>query len=383
MITRIAAAKATALAKKFKAVAITGPRQSGKTTLAKSLFKGKPYASLENPDLRNFATRDPRRFLLQYPDGAILDEVQRVPDMFSYLQEVLDDSKVKGQFILTGSNNFTMQENISQTLAGRIGFLNLMPLSFKELATTKYKSFDENKFMLHGGYPAVYDEKHLPMDWYMSYIRTYVERDVRQLKNIGMLYSFERFIRLCAARAGQELNMSNISIEAGVDVKTIQSWLGILENSYIIYLLRPHFKNFNKRLVKRPKLYFYDTGLASALLGIHTAKELSVNMHRGQLFENMVIGEMIKARFNAGLPMNLYYWRDNSGHEVDVIIDNAGKLYPVEIKSGHTPSDFHFKTLAYWNSLSKGKGGTIVFAGSMEQKRSSGFSYVNWKNMDL
>ena len=177
--------------------------------------------------------------------------------------------------------------------------------------------------------------------------------------------------------------MSNLSIEAGVDVKTIQSWMGILENSYIIYLLRPHFKSFNKRLVKRPKLYFYDTGLACALLGIQTAKELSTNMYRGALFENMVISEMIKARFNAGLPMNLYYWRDNSGHEVDVIIDSAGKLYPVEIKSGHTALDSNFKTLQYWNTLSKNKGGTIVFAGSLEQKRSSGFNFINWKNMEL
>lgn len=383
MIKRAAETKAIQLASKFKALAITGPRQSGKTTLAKLMFKGKPYVSLENPDTRSFAEHDPRRFLNQFPDGAILDEVQRVPHLFSYLQEILDGSKKKGVYILTGSNNFTMQENISQTLAGRMGFINLLPLSYKELSTTRYKSLDENKYMLNGGYPAVYDEKHLPLDWYLSYVRTYVERDVRQLKNIGMLYSFERFIRLCAARTAQELNMSDIANEAGVDVKTVQSWIGILENSFIIYLLRPHFKNFNKRLVKRPKLYFYDTGLACALLGIHTAKELELNSHRGALFETMVIGEMIKNRYNKGLPMNLYFWRDNSGHEVDVIIDSAGKLFPVEIKSSHTANEHFFNSIQYWNEISKTKSGAIVYAGKQDFERSAGFRFVNWKNLDL
>lgn len=383
MIKRIAEKKALQLASKFKALAITGPRQSGKTTLAKLLFKGKPYVSIENPDTRSFAEHDPRRFLNQFPDGAILDEVQRVPHLFSYLQEILDNTKKKGLFILTGSNNFTMQENISQTLAGRMGFINLLPLSFNELSTTRYKSYDENKFMLHGGYPAVYDEKHIPADWYMSYVRTYVERDVRQLKNIGMLYSFERFIRLCAARTAQELNMSDIANEAGVDVKTVQSWLGILENSFIIYLLRPHFKNFNKRLVKRPKLYFYDTGLACALLGIRTATELELNSHRGALFETMIMSEMIKNRFNNGLPMNLYFWRDNTGHEVDVIIDNAGKLFPVEIKSSHTANEHFFDSIQYWNDLSKTKRGAIIYAGKQNFERSSGYRFINWKNLDL
>lgn len=382
MINRDAEKKSQALAKKFKALAITGPRQSGKTTIAKKLFKNKPYVSLENPDTRSFAEKDPRRFLSQFPDGAILDEVQRVPDLFSYLQEILDDTKKKGLFILTGSNNFTMQGNISQTLAGRIGFINLLPLSFNELKNTRFKSFDENKFMLHGGYPAVYDEKHNPSDWYMSYIRTYVERDVRQLKNIGMLYSFEKFMRLCAARTGQELNMSNLSIEAGVDVKTIQSWLGILENSFIIFLLRPHFKNFNKRVVKRPKLYFYDTGLACALLGIHTAKELSLNMYRGHLFESMVISEILKTRFNNALPSDLYYWRDNSGHEIDIIIDRAGHLFPVEIKSTQTPMEHLFGNIQFWNSLSKNKGGAVIYSGK-SQDRSKHFKFINWKDIDL
>ncbi len=383
MIIRTAEAKALQLASKFKALAIIGPRQSGKTTLAKKLFKGKPYTSLENPDIRAFAEQDPRRFLAQYPDGAILDEVQRVPHLFSYLQEILDDSKKRGQFILTGSNNFTLQESISQTLAGRMGFLNLLPLCFKELATTRYKTFDENKYMLHGGYPAVYDEKHIPIDWYGSYLRTYVERDVRQLKNIGLLYSFERFMRLCAARTGQELNMSDLANEAGVDVKTIQSWISILENSYIIFLLRPHFKNFSKRLVKRPKLYFYDTGLACFLLGIQNHKELEINSHRGQLFETMVIGEMIKQRYNAGTPMNLYFWRDNAGHEVDVIIDRAGKLFPIELKSSHTASDKYLDGIRYWNELSNTNEGAVVYAGKLEHEPIKGFRFINWKNIDL
>ncbi|MFN9115910.1 MAG: ATP-binding protein, partial [Bacteroidota bacterium] len=324
---------------------IHAPRQTGKTTLVRQLFKDKPYVSLENPDTRNFALEDPRGFLSSYPKGAILDEIQRTPDLFSYLQEILDNSKEKGLFILTGSNNFLLQESITQTLAGRIGIMNLLPFSIDELANARRLPKDDNDLMIKGFYPPLYDQKIPPADWCPNYIRTYIEKDVRQIKNITDLVVFERFIRLLAGRTGQELNSSALAIETGVDVKTIQSWIGILESSFIVYLLKPHHKNFNKTIIKRPKLYFYDCALVCYLLRINDAEHLSTHPQRGAIIETMVIAEMIKQRTNAGLDINLYYWRDKTGHEIDVIIDKGKSLIPVEIKSGKTIVNDFFKNL--------------------------------------
>ena len=381
MIQRIAKVKLIDLASKFKAVAVTGARQTGKTTLVKQVFKSKPYVSLENPDMRNFALEDPRGFLQTYPNGAILDEVQRVPILFSYLQEVLDNSKVKGLFILSGSNNFLLQQTISQTLAGRVGYINLLPFSISELKKAKLLSTDDDTLMLKGFYPPIYDQEIPPADWCPNYIRTYIEKDVRQIKNITDLIVFERFIKLLAGRSGQELNNSALAVETGVDVKTIQSWIGILESSFIIYLLKPHHKNFNKTIVKRPKVYFYDSAIVCYLLGIRDNIQLQTHPLRGAIFEGMVVTELIKKRTNAGLPINLFYWRDKTGHEIDIIIDNAGKLIPIEIKSGKTINTEFFKNMDYWSDLSKVKKSMVLYAGSQNQKRSNGRETLNWRSL--
>ncbi len=379
MIQRIAKNKLQSLASKFKAVAVTGARQSGKTTLVKQVFKDKPYLSLENPDTRNFALEDPRGFLKSYPKGAILDEVQRAPELFSYLQEILDNSKAKGLFILTGSNNFLLQESISQTLAGRIAYLNLLPFSITELHNGKVLTKSDDDLMLKGFYPPVYDQHIPPADWCPNYIRTYIEKDVRQLKNISNLILFERFIRLLAGRTGQELNNSALAVETGVDVKTIQSWIGILESSFIIYLLKPHYKNFNKTIVKRPKVYFYDTALICSLVGIQNTQQLNTHPLRGFIFESMVITEMVKKRTNSGLQVNLFYWRDKTGHEIDVIVDNAGKLLPIEIKSGKTINSEFFKNITYWCNLSGTKKSMLLYGGEQSQKRNTGTEVVSWR----
>jgi predicted AAA+ superfamily ATPase len=381
MIQRIAKVKLIDLASKFKAVAVTGARQTGKTTLVKQVFKSKPYVSLENPDTRNFALEDPRGFLQTYPNGAILDEVQRVPALFSYLQEVLDNSKVKGLFILSGSNNFLLQQTISQTLAGRVGYINLLPFSISELKKAKLLSTDDDTLMLKGFYPPIYDQEIPPADWCPNYIRTYIEKDVRQIKNITDLIVFERFIKLLAGRSGQELNNSALAVETGVDVKTIQSWIGILESSFIIYLLKPHHKNFNKTIVKRPKVYFYDSAIVCYLLGIRDNTQLQTHPLRGAIFEGMVVTELIKKRTNAGLPINLFYWRDKTGHEIDIIIDNAGKLIPIEIKSGKTINTEFFKNMDYWSDLSKVKKSMVLYAGAQNQKRSNGRETLNWRSL--
>lgn len=381
VIQRLAKVKLQDLASKFKAVAITGARQSGKTTLVKQVFKNKPYLSLENTDTRKYALEDPRGFLALYPDGAVLDEVQRTPELFSYLQEILDNSKTKGLFILSGSNNFLLQQSISQTLAGRVGYIHLMPFSIAELQKAKLLPVSDDELMIKGFYPPVYDQKIPPGDWCPNYISTYIERDVRQIKNITDLIVFERFLKLLAGRTAQELNNSALSVEAGVDVKTIQSWIGILESSFLIYLLKPHYRNFNKTLVKRPKLYFYDTSLVCSLLGIRNAKQLNTHSSRGAIFENMVISEMVKIRTNKGLPVNLYFWRDKTGHEIDVIVDDAGKLLPVEIKSGKTVNSEFFKNLDYWRKLSNEERSVLLYAGDPEQKRSNGATVLNWRSL--
>lgn len=382
MIPRKAQNKFVELANSFKTVAVIGPRQSGKTTLLKSIFKSKPYVSLENFDNRNFALNDPRGFLSTYQNGAIFDEIQRTPELFSYIQEIVDNSSTKGLYIFSGSNNFLLNQSISQSLAGRISYLTLLPFSLAELTNYNIDSISDNELIIKGFYPPIYDQQIEPSDWCNNYIRTYIERDVRQIKNISDLIIFERFLSLLAGRCSQELNMTSLSVETGVDVKTIQSWIGILEASYIIYLLKSHHKNFNKTIVKRPKVYFYDTALVCSLLGIRTKEHLSTHPLRGALFESMVISEMVKRRTNSGLPVNLYYWRDKTGHEIDVIIDNAGKLTAIEIKSGKTINSEFFKNIDYWSKLSNIKNSYLLYAGNDMQKRSNGSSVLCWRDFE-
>lgn len=374
MIKRIAEDELRVLASQFRAVAVVGPRQSGKTTLVRSVFPEKAYANLENPDLRRFATEDPRGFLATFRNGAILDEIQRVPLLFSYLQQILDETNENGKFILSGSNNFLIQDNISQSLAGRVGYLFLLPLSMQESENNRT---DINDVIFKGGYPALYNDDKIDTGrYYSNYIITYIERDVRQLKNISDLFLFEKFIRLCAGRIGSLLNMSNLALETGVDVKTVSSWLGVLEASFVLFLLRPWHENFNKRVVKMPKLYFYDTGLAAALLGIEDVGNLPINPWRGNLFENLVILEFIKNRFNHGKKSNLYFWRDNTGNEIDLVsVRNAVKM-AVEIKSGQTVTEEFFKGINYWNKITGSTGGLVIYSGNNPQNRSNGVRVV-------
>jgi uncharacterized protein len=382
MINRAAQKKLLQLSNSFKAIALIGPRQAGKTTLVKNSFPDKPYYSLENPDIRNFAIDDPRGFLKTMPNGAILDEVQRVPELFSYLQEILDNSSDKGIFILTSSNNFLLQENISQTLAGRVAYLNLLPFTANELKSGNLLPETDEGVLFKGFYPPIYDQNINPTDWMPNYIKTYIERDVRQIKNVTDLLVFEKFMRVLAGRTGQELNLTDIANEVDVNLKTIQSWIGILENSFIIYLLKPFHQNYNKTIVKRPKIYFYDTGLVCSFLRISNATQLESHPLKGSIFETMVVIEFVKKFTNIGVSPPLFYWRDKSGHEIDVIVDNSGNLTSIEIKSSKTINNSFFKHIKYWNNLSKNDNSIIIYSGEQEQQRSDGTMVINWHNIN-
>jgi predicted AAA+ superfamily ATPase len=383
MINRIAATRLKKLANTFRSVAIVGSRQSGKTTLCKTVFPNKPYISLENPDVLAFAIDDPRGFLGQFKSGAILDEVQRAPHLFSYLQQILDETKKKGLFILTGSNNFLLQETISQTLAGRIAYLQLLPFSFQELSKSNKLKADSSWHIFNGAYPEVIAKKISPYDWYSNYVITYVERDVRQLKSINNLALFTKLLKLCAGRCGQILNLSSFSNDCGIDQKTVASWLGILQSSYIIYLLKPYHSNFNKRIIKTPKLYFYDTGILCSLLGITNSKQIITHPAKGAMFENLIVSELLKERFNKGKSDNLFFWRDKTGNEIDILLDDAGKISAFELKSAETISQDFFKGLDYFSSLvDKPIQTKLIYAGKLQQKRSNGTMVVPWNKIE-
>ncbi|MCC6691194.1 MAG: ATP-binding protein [Bacteroidia bacterium] len=381
MVPRIAEKVLKRYSRQFRAIAVVGPRQSGKTTLVRAAFPGKPYVSLENPDEGLQAENDPRGFLDRFRHGAIIDEAQRVPVLFSYLQQVLDETKKTGLFILTGSNNFLLQQSITQSLAGRIGYIDLLPLSITEIQKFGKRERSTNELIFNGCYPELYHKKLKPGIWYPAYIRTYVERDVKQLRNIENTLLFTRFLQLCAGRIGQQLSVTALSNECGIDVKTVNSWLSILQSSYIIHLLAPHHRHFNKRVVKTPKLYFVDTGLACSLLGIRLINELEVSHFRAALFENFVVIELLKQKLNTGTSSNLYFWRDNKGVEVDLLIDNGKKLIPVEIKSAQTFNDNHLKSIRQWNGFSENTGGLLLYDGKQEFRSSDKISVQNWRSI--
>jgi predicted AAA+ superfamily ATPase len=371
------------LFRKYPVISITGPRQSGKTTLIKYLFPDLPYVSLEDHDERQFAIQDPRGFLARFPNGAVLDEVQRTPQVFSYIQTEVDKRRKNGLYVLSGSQNFLLLEGISQSLAGRVAVLKLLPFSINELTNSNLLINNYEELIYNGFYPGIFSNKILPDYFYTNYIQTYLERDVRNIKQIGDLNSFTKFMQLCAGRTGQLLNLTSLANDCGVAVNTAKSWISILESSYTIFLLQPHYRNFNKRVVKMPKLYFYDVGLATSLLKVDNPKQLSTHYMIGNLFENMIITDILKNRFNKGLQSNIYFWRDSKGREIDCIIERSQMLIPIEIKSGRTFNFDFFSGLKYWNTISGNNAeNTYVIYGGEKDFLSSEGKAIGWKNMN-
>jgi predicted AAA+ superfamily ATPase len=369
------------LAASFPVLAITGPRQSGKTTLARAQFADKPYVSLEDPVERAFANEDPRGFLARFTQGAVFDEAQRWPDLFSHLQGMVDADHRPGRFILTGSQQFGLLAGVTQSLAGRVGMTRLLPLAATEIPAVGDRQLSLDGLMLKGGYPALHTQPVEPADWFASYIATYVERDVRQVLNIQSLPTFQRFLRLCAGRTGQLLNISALASEAGITANTAKSWLAVLESSDLIHLLPPYFRNFGKRLVKMPKLYFLDTGLACWLLGIRSEDVLALHPLRGALFENWVVGEFIKARYNRGMPADIYFWRDNNGLEADLIFEQDNRLQMVEIKSGQTITSDAIRAGQRAIRMAEDEALTpwLIYGGNETHER-SGVKIFGWRN---
>jgi len=354
------------------AVTLTGPRQSGKTTLCRAVFADHPYVSLEAPDVRSFAVDDPRTFLAQFPRGAIIDEVQRAPDLPSYLQGLIDTDPTPGQWILAGSQNFSLAESVNQSLAGRTAVHHLLPLSRGEVVRFPHHPEDLNETLVTGGYPRIFDRGLEPSEWLGSFIATYVERDVRTLRNVGDLSSFGRFLELCAGRTAQLVNLSSLAGDCGISQPTAKAWLSILEASFVVFLLRPFHTNLRKRLVKMPKLHFYDTGLVCYLLGIRTAEQLHSHPLRGSIFETWVVSEINKQRTHQGLRRGLSFYRDRSGTEVDLVIEHPERLTLIETKSAATPST-SFLTTARRVKAQLGDQRqcnlTAVYGGDQHQKR--------------
>jgi len=381
MIARELANIILSMKDKLPVIVITGPRQSGKTTLAKALFPDYDYVNLEFPDTRAQVIDDPRLFLATHENGSVIDEVQRVPELFSYIQGIVDETGNNGRFILTGSQNFLLLEQVSQTLAGRAALFHLLPFSITEIASGFPIEDNFAQYAFTGTYPRIYDQQLQPSDWYPWYIASYIERDVRLIENVTDLNKFQMFLKLCAGRVGQLFNASAIANEIGVNYKTIQSWLSILEASFIIFLLPPFYKNFNKRLTKSPKIYFYDTGLICSLLGIRSAEELNFHYLKGEIFESLVLSEIKKRLVNTNSHAGLYFWRDNTGHEIDCIVETGSKVTAVEIKSSTTMNPDFFKGLQYWQNLagSSADHSVLVYGGTEKQQWSKG-QVIGWKD---
>ena len=382
MIVRRIKDKATYLLEKYPVLTITGPRQSGKTTLSKTLLPDHPYINLEEPDIRSIAQNDPRGFITQFEKGAVLDEIQRVPELFSYIQSIVDENP-QSKFILSGSQNFLLMESITQSLAGRTAILKLLPLSMTELKAENKINEDLWTNIHNGFYPRMYDKNIAAQDFFPYYIQTYVERDVRLIVNLGDINGFIGFVKLCAGRIGQLINYASLANDAGVSPNTAKNWVSVLEASYIIYRIQPFHKNYNKRITKQNKLYFYDTGLACSLLNIQSSEQLKGHYLKGGLFENFVITEIIKSYFNNGKEHDLYFWRDNKGKEIDCIIDTPTQAIPVEIKSGETMNASYFDNIQYWNKLSENttENSFALYAGNRTMNLSFG-KLLSWQDMD-
>nr|MBF0222812.1 ATP-binding protein [Desulfobulbaceae bacterium] len=369
LITRTAERYLLRFAGQYPVVTITGPRQSGKTTLCRKVFADKKYVSLENLDSRQFAREDPRGFLAGMPDGAILDEIQQTPELLSYIQTLVDEDERHGLFILTGSQQFEVSNAINQSLAGRTAIIKLLPFSLEELGRLP-NDFTVDQLLLTGFYPRVWKEGLEPSQALAGYLETYVERDIRQLINIKDLGLFQRFVTLCAGRVGQLLNFNNLASDTGVSHQTARNWLTLLEASYIVYRLQPYAANISKRLIKSSKLYFYDVGLAAHLLGLENILHVSRDPLRGNLFENMVVIEALKYRLHRGRRSNLHFYRDSNGNEVDLLFTVGPDLYPIEIKSGMTINRDYFRGLDHFSGvIGAPLGRGLVYGGDQRQRR--------------
>ncbi|WP_275099665.1 ATP-binding protein [Sedimenticola hydrogenitrophicus] len=382
MIPRLLSSTLQRLAASFPIVAVTGPRQSGKTTLSRAIFADKPYVNLEDPTERAFAQEDPKGFLARFYQGAIFDEAQRWPNLFSHLQGMVDENRVPGRFILTGSQQFGLLSGVTQSLAGRVGLTRLLPLALAETPELRDGAADLDTLMVQGGYPILHAEPVSHTDWFSSYVATYIERDVRQVLNIQDLSTFQRFLRLCAGRTGQLLNLSTLAGESGIAASTARAWMSVLEASDLVFLLPPYHRNFGKRLVKSPKLYFVDVGLACWLLGIRDADVLRLHPLRGALFETLVVSEFLKDRHNQGLPPDLYFWRDNNGVEADLLFERQGKLQTVEIKSGQTITGDYIQAGRKSARFAGDEALTpwLIYGGEEEYLR-SGVQVISWKKI--
>jgi predicted AAA+ superfamily ATPase len=386
------------VARQYPVVTLTGPRQSGKTTLVRETFPGHAYASLEEPDVREFALADPRGFLGQFAGRVILDEVQRAPDLFSYIQTLVDREDIPGRFILSGSQNFLLLRSIGQSLAGRSAVLHLLPLSLAEVqgrppfplealgkevpAERQDNPTDLMELLFRGFYPRIHDKGLDPATWHSGYYQTYVERDVREIVNVGDLEAFGRFVRLCAGRNGQLLNLTSLANDGGISHTTAQRWISILEASFLVLLLRPYHANFGKRLIKSPKLYFLDTGLLCYLLRIQSPEDLRQHANRGSIFESFVVTDLMKSFLNRGRESDLYFWRDSTGHEIDAVIDLGRERVAVEIKSAQTVAQDFFAGIDFWRKLvgDTEAPSALIYGGDRSYRR-SGVSVQSWSTL--
>lgn len=382
MIPRKLTSSMLKLLGKYPVLTLTGPRQSGKTTLLKSLFKDWNYLSMETPDIRQQVLENPRGLFAKLGHRMVIDEVQRTPDLLSYIQTIVDEDP-DACFILSGSHNLLMLEHISQSLAGRSAIFYLLPLSLEELSSADYTFDKYEDLILNGCYPRIYDKELLPHQFYPNYLETYIQRDVRLIKNVGNLSLFTRFLSVCAGYIGQSLNYSNLANETGLSVSTAKNWISVLETSFIVYLVNPYFRNFNKRITKSPRLYFYDTGLACSLLRINKTSSLENYFQKGALFENFIVNEMCKHYFNLGARPPIYFWRDHNQREIDVLMDLGGELVPIEIKSSRTYNSAFFKNIAWFQEISQIpiSNSFVIYGGDANWEMEHG-KLISWRSLN-